>query len=122
MATFGATNVQCCPFAVPVKRYRVFALVLIVEPLEILVLDSSRSFLVKQAERYLIFCVWFCEQILECAPVRKRDASGSPAICDLEEYGVLFSSDFVLDKARGSARIGLGQDSLYSWGDHVTDE
>lgn len=96
MATFGAPNVQGCPFAIPVKRNRVFALVLIVKPLKILVFDSSCSFLVKQAERYLIFCVWFREQILECAPVRKGDASGFPPICNLEEYRILFSPDFML--------------------------
>lgn len=104
MAMFAASNVQRSPFAIPVKRYGGVALVLIVQSLEVLILDKSRSFFIEQPERYLIFSVWFCQQILECAPVTERYSSGLSPICDLEKYGILFSFDFMLYKDSRSAQ------------------
>ena len=100
MAVFLASIIQRCPFAVPVKRYGVRALVDIVQLLEIVVLYTSRTLLIKQAECNLIFCVWLRKKIIEYRPVSKCDPSGLSPISDLEEDRILLSPDFMLSNEK----------------------
>lgn len=51
MTLFPPTNIQGSPFAVPIKWYRLIALIKIVEFLKIIVFDYSCPFLIKQSKR-----------------------------------------------------------------------
>lgn len=93
-----STYVQRRPFAVPIERYAVLALVHIVKLLEVVIFDGPSAIHVEQAKGNLVLRVWFRKEILEGAPVVQIDPAGAAPISHAKEDSILLALDFVLQQ------------------------
>lgn len=91
-----ASTVQSRPFAVPIERYTIRALVQLIQLLQIVVFDSTRSIYIEKSKGDLVLCVWFRKEVFERAPVEEVEFSCLSPICDPEQNCILFTFDLVL--------------------------
>lgn len=96
VALLLAANVQLGPFALPVKRNAVGALVELIELSEVLVLDIAGSIDVEEAEGDLVLGVGLDQEVLKGGPLGEGNLAGTLTVGDAEQNSVLFALDFVL--------------------------
>ena len=96
MPVFLSSDVQRRPFAIPVERYRLVSFVEVIELLEVVILDCSRTIFVEESESDFIFSVWFGQEIFEGCPIVQIDAASLSSICNAKKDRVLLSLDLVL--------------------------
>ena len=96
MPLVPASDVQLCPFRVPVERQTVGALVLVVYVLEVFKLDISGPVTIEETKGNVVLGVGLFEKVFKVAPVLQSDSADAFSIGDVEEERVLLAFDLVL--------------------------
>ena len=109
MAVFLAADVEGGPFAIPVEGDRLAAFVLVVELLEVFVLDDAGAIFVEEAEGDFVFGVRLGEEVFESTPVVDVDSALALAVGNAKEDGILFTFDFVLERAASVSMYSLSK-------------
>lgn len=99
MATFGASGVQGGPIRVPVEGNAVLVLVHVIQVLEGFPLHGTCAVGIEQTEGDLIFGIGLREEVLEGCPIAEAELASLLAIRNLEEDSVMFTLDFMLERA-----------------------
>lgn len=96
MPSLLPTNVQRRPLARPIERDTIRTFVEVVEPLKMIIFDSTGAVVVEESKSNLILGIRFGEEILEIPPVMKIDPPNFSSIGDSVENGILVPLDFML--------------------------
>lgn len=90
------TGVQRSPFRVPIEGNAILILAEIVQLLEGIEPNSTRSIHVKQAECDLVLSVRFVQEVLESGPIQETELASSAPISDTEQDAIVLAFNFVL--------------------------
>ena len=99
---FLASNVERSPARVPIEWNGGASSILVYEALKLFKTNNTISVYIKEAKGDFVFGVRLGKQVFESAPVGKTYSSSASGISDIEEYEVLCSFYFVLDKCQVS--------------------
>lgn len=98
VATASTAGIERRPFAIPIKRNRLGALVHVIEFCEVVKFDHAGALDVKETKSNLILGIGLCEKVLKGRPIMEGKPTGSFAIGDAKENGILFAFDLVLGR------------------------
>jgi hypothetical protein len=82
MSPFLPPTVQSRPFTIPIKRYAIWALIHLVQLLQVIVFDCARSLDIEKSKGDLVLGVWFRKEVLKGAPVENIELARVPLVCN----------------------------------------
>ena len=96
MSALLSSEVERCPFTIPVEWYALTAFVEIVEFLEVIIFDCAGAFFIEESERNLVLGIWFRQEIFKRSPVMQCNFPRTSTVSNAKQDGILFSFYLVL--------------------------